>query len=50
MDDDDTVLPFKDCCGETILLKGWKLNEAGEKPSFEEKVLLRLKRTTHVLW
>ena len=28
------VLPFKDCCGEIILPKGWKLNEAGKKPTF----------------
>ena len=40
------VLPFKDCCGEIILPKGWKLNEAGKKPSFEEMVLLTLERTT----
>ena len=40
------ILPFKDCFGETILPKGWKLNEAGEKPTFEEMVLLRLKRMT----
>ena len=40
------ILPFKDCFGETILPKGWKLNEAGEKPTFEEMSLLRLKRTT----
>ena len=38
------VLPFKDGCGETILPKGWKLNEAGKNPTFEEMVLL--KRTT----
>ena len=36
----NTVLPFKDCCGETILPKGWKLNKAGEKPTFEDTVLL----------
>ena len=36
----NTVLPFKDCCGETILPKGWKLNEAGEKTTFEDMVLL----------
>ena len=28
------ILPFTDCFGETILPKGWKLNEAGEKPYF----------------
>ena len=42
-------LPFKDCCGEIILPKGWKLNEAGEKPTFEEMVLLMLERTTQRL-
>ena len=39
-------MPFKECFGGKILPKGWKLNEAGENPTFEEMVLLRLKRMT----
>ena len=40
------ILPFTDCFGETILPKGWKLNEAGENPTLEEMVLLILIGTT----
>ena len=43
------ILPIKDCFDETILPKGWKLNEASEKPTGEEMVLLMLKRTTRKL-
>ena len=39
-DKSNIILPFKDCFGETILPKGWNLNEAGEKPTLEDMVLL----------
>ena len=42
------VLPFKDCCGETILPKGGKLNETSKKTYFHHKT--RLSGYMSALW